>query len=368
MLSLMARDSMREFARFESRTGRSIGFLRSGVCTLVGPEQPEWQERVRAICTDLQDYGIDIHAIEAPEIRGVLPGMEVAQGSVAAWEPSAGFVDPLLTVDAFAALARSYGAVTRLATQVEEILVEDGRVTGARTSEGVCTADQVVVVGGPWSRNLLAAVGVELPLRAVVPENSFFAMPEEHVEDVVEGPARRAGLSFDIEDPQEEGPDLDIMQPRGLHPVLIDLEREFYARCEPPNRRTRVGRIDYHDDPVLEDPDDRPEEASDASQSWAREKLVSRFPEYADRPDAGAVTSWYTLTPDSQPVVGPVGSVAGLFVATGFSGHGFKLAPSIGEGLAQMLFDEPVTAFEPELFAPGRFADFDGEWTGRFGL
>ena len=62
-------------------------------------------------------------------------------------------------------------------------------------------------------------------------------------------------------------------------------------------------------------------------------------------------------------------------MATGFSGHGFKLAPSVAAGLTQMLFEEPVTAFDPEFFAPSRFPMAEGErewtdadWNGRFGL
>jgi glycine/D-amino acid oxidase-like deaminating enzyme len=91
------------------------------------------------------------------------------------------------------------------------------------------------------------------------------------------------------------------------------------------------------------------------------------MPGYTNRPDAGGLAAWYTLTPDAQALIGPVRGVANLWIASGFSGHGFKLAPSIGEGLAQMLHGEPVTAFDPAFFAPERFAGGE-DWGGRFGL
>ena len=132
-------------------------------------------------------------------------------------------------------------------------------------------------------------------------------------------------------------------------------------------RRTRVGRCDYSSDPVLERPEDKKDEVSPELHSWARAALEARLPEAAEQGDGGGQTSWYTLTPDSQPVMGPVPGVEGLFMATGFSGHGFKLAPSVADGLTQMLFDEPVTAFDPEFFSPTRFQG-DESWKGRFGL
>jgi sarcosine oxidase subunit beta len=63
----------------------------------------------------------------------------------------------------------------------------------------------------------------------------------------------------------------------------------------------------------------------------------------------------YTLTPDAQALIGPLRQIEGLFVVSGFSGHGFKLAPSIGAGVAQMLFGEPVSAFDRAFFEPHRF-------------
>ena len=71
--------------------------------------------------------------------------------------------------------------------------------------------------------------------------------------------------------------------------------------------------------------------------------------------DEGGQAAWITLTPDERPLVGPVEEIPGLYVVTGFSGNDFQLAPSIGEGLAQMILGEPVSAIDPEFFSLGRF-------------
>ena len=54
--------------------------------------------------------------------------------------------------------------------------------------------------------------------------------------------------------------------------------------------------------------------------------------------NAGLASSWtgvYDVTPDWNPVLGRVADMPGLIVAYGFSGHGFKLSPSVGRVLAQ---------------------------------
>jgi sarcosine oxidase subunit beta len=59
VVARMARDSLREYASFEMRTGNPIGFQRTGVLTLAGPHQPEWCERIRANVAMLRDLGVD---------------------------------------------------------------------------------------------------------------------------------------------------------------------------------------------------------------------------------------------------------------------------------------------------------------------
>lgn len=339
----LAHASLAEYAGFEARTGTSLGFHRSGVITLAGPTQPEWQERVRANVATMREVGVEVELADAARLRALLPGAIVRDGSLASYEPAAGFVDPARTLAAFAARARKRGAELREGVEVQELRLERGRVVGARTSAGEVECAQLLVVAGPWTRALFARHGLEFPLKVVRPENIYLGVPE-----LGSIPGRARTL-------------------RGGHPVVIDLELGSYARCEPELQRTRAGRVDYDVDHVLDDPDTLDEEVGAEMKRWARATLAERWPSYAHRPDAGGLAAWYTLTPDAQALIGPVRGVEGLWIASGFSGHGFKLAPSIGEGLAQMLHGEPVTAFDPAFFAPERFAG-RAEWGGRFGL
>jgi sarcosine oxidase subunit beta len=80
-----------------------------------------------------------------------------------------------------------------------------------------------------------------------------------------------------------------------------------------------------------------------------------RLPIYRDQELLGGYTAWATLTPDGLPIVGEVPSIKGLYVVAGLTGNDFHLAPSIGEGLAQMIVGQPVSAFDPAALAPGRF-------------
>jgi glycine/D-amino acid oxidase-like deaminating enzyme len=93
------------------------------------------------------------------------------------------------------------------------------------------------------------------------------------------------------------------------------------------------------------------------------------MPLYREQPDRGAQAAWYTLTPDAQALIGPCPGFENLFVVSGFSGHGFKLAPSIGEGVAQLLAGEPVGAFDARFFSAARFPGREARaWGGQFGL
>ncbi|MEZ5973429.1 MAG: hypothetical protein R3E96_00915 [Planctomycetota bacterium] len=68
----------------------------------------------------------------------------------------------------------------------------------------------------------------------------------------------------------------------------------------------------------------------------------------------GSRATYTTVTSDNRLIVGRVGGIAGLYVVAGFSGSDFHLAPSIGEGIAQMIAGAPVTAFD-QVLSPEQF-------------
>jgi glycine/D-amino acid oxidase-like deaminating enzyme len=344
-------------------TGRDIAFQRMGVLTIGGPGAPGSVELVRRNATLLRSHGVDARLVDARAMRDLVPGLVVHDGAVGCYEPDGAGVDPVKTVEAFAALAREAGAVTRVGERVREIVVDGGRVRGVRTDRGFTEAARVVVAAGPWSAPLLAAAGIDLPLTVVRPEQHMLAIPGADTADPL------ASIDLVADSVMDRFGVATRKLPRPAHPVILDVERGFYTRCEGHALRTRVGRMDHSQDVPVHNPDTIDESVGDDFRAWARAAITARMPRYADEPDAGSLVGLYTLTPDAQAAIGAWPHVAGLVIATGFSGHGFKLAPSIGEAVAQILAGEDVTAIDPAFFDPTRFRSARADGHARaFGL
>lgn len=356
----MARDALKVYSGFEQATGRSMGFRRTGVLLLAGSNR-HGIHRLERIMELQREVGIDVQRLEADDIRRICPGIEVADGTVGAFEPAGGFVDPARTIESLAAMARSRGATTRVGVDSPRILVENGKAVGVETSAGVFHAPQVVVATGPWTGPLLAELGIDLPLRIVRVQEHFVRTPSpEERSDEEAGlpplPGSDTGLidrdlletRFHTVDPTDTMP--------VAHPVIVDFEHRFYARHQVAQGETRIGRLGLRNLPELDHPDALSEDVESGFEGWAHGALARRLPIYGDMESVHSQTSWISLTPDMIPIVGQVPEVEGLYVVAGFSGNDFHLAPSIGEGMAQMLVGQPVSAFAPDYFSLQRFA------------
>ncbi|MGK0481241.1 MAG: sarcosine oxidase subunit beta [Planctomycetota bacterium] len=347
VLAGMARDALKVYASMQLLVGRSVGYRRTGVLVVAGKDA----EAIAALHRDVEmqrEIGINVMVVGATEMRAICPGISVADDSFGSYEPDGGYVDPKQTIATLAALARSHGASTRTGVENPTVLVENGRAVGVATSEGEFRAPYVVLATGPWTPVILKDLGVEMPLRVVRIEETFCEMPDPPaLEDMEES------ADDDIETRFQPDP-LDLMP--AAHPVILDRVNGLHLRCEPKAKRTRIGRLGFEGLPELERPESLDEEVTDDFRNWATPRLVDRMPVYKDMAACGDQAAWITLTPDQRPIVGPVKEIPGLYVVTGFSGNDFQLAPSIGEGLAQMILGQPVSAIDPEFFSPSRFA------------
>ena len=113
-----------------------------------------------------------------------------------------------------------------------------------------------------------------------------------------------------------------------LRPLVVSAEREFAAK------QLADGRLLASDLAAAGDPVLRPRRLA---RSACTPRSASCCPRLAGTEFPTVVSGEYDSTPDSQPIVGPVGPDDGLFVAAGFSGHGFMLAPAIGRRLADVV-------------------------------
>ena len=314
----MARTSLFEFASFHERTGLDIGFTRTGMLFIAAAgESDALAQNVRV----QQGEGVLVTLLDAAALRELAPGAR-CDDVVAAWEPEAGYVDPVRTLGAFGSEARRAGAEIELGAEVVGLRTAggSGRVTGVETRDGVIEAGTVVAATGPWSARLLAGLGVTLPLEVVRPSQAFLRPPSS-------------------------------MDPP--HPIVADLPHAVYFKPEPGG--TRVGSIAYDADPRVDDPDDYDESVTDAFLKDARQRVARRFPDYESAILWGGGSGLYTVTPDAHPVIGPLAGLENFFLVTGFSGHGFKLSPMVGRGVAEWIVDGAPRSFDRSFFAADRF-------------
>jgi sarcosine oxidase subunit beta len=129
-------------------------------------------------------------------------------------------------------------------------------------------------------------------------------------------------------------------------PMILDIEPAFYFRGEGP--AILMGMSD-HDEPS-------------SFNTNVDYHFLERVIEAAVRrapilEQAEILRGWgglYDITPDDNPIIGPMPGVEGLFCAIGFSGHGFQQGPSVGRILSELIL-YGQTGFDLTPFAHDRF-------------
>jgi sarcosine oxidase subunit beta len=86
-------------------------------------------------------------------------------------------------------------------------------------------------------------------------------------------------------------------------------------------------------------------------------KLAKRMPGMEEAIFRGGWSGLFTTTPDWHPILDAVPGIDGLYVAVGFSGHGFKLSPMIGIAMAEMVLEKDAKSIDVSALGLNRFRD-----------
>jgi glycine/D-amino acid oxidase-like deaminating enzyme len=322
-LAAMAWYGVEVFERAEELFGDDIGFRQCGYVVGVGDDDVD---ALKANVAMQQGLGIEVDFVGHDAIAELWPGASLDDFAAFAYEPRGGRGEAYNTGMAYAAAARALGVQIRQQTRVAGLLSHaDGPVYGAALADGSeIHSDTVILAAGPWAPELGATVGVDIPVRT-----------------------QRAQVVL-----------VDQGEPTPPVPVFSDLVGLQYI-CREPNGDLLVGNSD-HSAPQFVDPDDYPNRADDDAIETAVTKLGHRLPAMPDPRISSTYGGGYDVTPDYNPIIGPAPR-DGLFLATGFSGHGFKISPAVGRLAADLLVDgvtelADVTASD---FRYSRFAEGD---------
>jgi sarcosine oxidase len=251
------------------------------------------------------------------------PQFRLAAGEVAVHERDAGVVDPEAAVAALHASARADGAELRFESPVTGWDVGGDQVTVRVGGEEV-SADHLVVAAGPWAAKLFGPAAALNPVRTVT----------YHI--------AAAG-------------DRALFAPDRFPAFVWELGPgdALYGLADVGSGAPKVG---FHHRHRPTDPDAVDREVAPEEIAAMRAVLDERLP--ALHADCLATSvCMYTMTPDEHFMIGHLPDSGGrVSVAAGFSGHGFKFAPVVGEILADLALDGgtdlPIELFDPTRFTP----------------
>ena len=316
----MIKYSLGVFERFEEVTGGgSCGFRRTGY--LLGVDDT-MRAPMEASVKLQQGVGIDTRFVSPADMRAIEPRLLTEDWVAGCYEPDSGYCNPVETAQGFARSARAKGVRVLEDTEAVGIRVAGDRVTGVDTSRGPIEARRVVNAAGLWSARVGAMVGLELPITVCRHKINIVTWPE---------PAR------------------------GPHPMVYDFVTNIYTRPEM-GEHILVGGLDADEAHDVADPDRFKEGVSLDESTDALARVSQRFPVLADGTIARGYAGCFDVSPDWHPIIDRVGP-EGHYVAAGFSGHGFKLCPAVGNMVAALVAEGPSAAPDAATFRLSRFAE-----------
>lgn len=347
----------RLWAQMPERVGADVGYRQAGIMFIARNEaqmnmHQNWLKSV-------EHLSLDSRLLSNREIADKVPG---GQGNWAGgiFTPSDARAEPTLASSAIARAAMAKGAIIVEHCAVRTLVTSAGRVSGVMTERGEVRCEQVLLSGGLWSRRFLGNLGVNLPTLPLTC-SVLRTKPMEGPTDIAVG-----APDFSFRKHQDGG---FIITQRGKLDAFLTLDHlllgtrflpqlkaqrdflkislgKYFLNDLALARRWKADSVTPFEKVRVQDPP-----ANHGLNDDALRNLRAAWPVFQQAEIAAAWAGTIDVTPDSNPVIGPVASIPGLTLATGFSGHGFGTSPAAGH-LAADLVSGQTPIIDP---APYRF-------------
>src|SRR6202795_421429 len=281
---------------------------------------PQYAEHLRRNVEMLKGLGVNTMALSGAELKELQPFANVEDIGAAAYEPDSGYANPAETVEGFRRRATQLGAQILQWTAVTRVIRQESRVTGVETSAGRIDAGSVIVAAGAWSKRLCEEFGLALPARPKAIDTVAVTRPLELSNGHMVFIDNVLGNYF-----RPEGGGLTLV---GIPCQEWDIDPDTLGTGLPPQAADVGAHLLMHRIPVME-----------------RATLARGY------------RAFDGYSPDRHAILGRVDGIDGLYLATAFSGSGFKIAPAVGMCMAELITEGRAKTVDIDAFSLRRFAE-----------
>ena len=314
----MVKRSAHIFQNFDDEVGGDPGFVDCGWSFLVPAYASDAFSRNMEL---LSEHEIETKEISKQDLLEIDPRFNLDDVERIAYEPHSGYADPHASTYAYVKRFTDLGGKLRQMTPVRGLTITKGKLTAVETDDGTIATETVVNAAGPWADRVGKWVGLEIPIEITREQEVL------------------------LETTDAGGP------PRV---VCSDMAKAIYYRPDI-GTRTVLGR-GYPKDYEQVDPDSYVERADPEFVEESGSRLMERLPAYNKALVVDTYCGLYDVTPDWHPILGRVAEPEGFIMCAGFSGHGFKTGPALGELMAEEVIDGKATTVDISPFSLSRFA------------
>ncbi|AJC72331.1 sarcosine oxidase subunit beta [Thermococcus guaymasensis DSM 11113] len=313
----MMKRSVELWNGLKEELGQDVEFTQSGYLFLIYDED-ELQSFKKNVALQNR-FGVPSRIITPEEAKEIVPPLNTDGVIAAAWNHTDGKANPFKAVFAYAEAAKKLGVEIYEYTEAKDIRVENGRIKAVVTNRGEIRTGRVINAANAWAPliNKMAGVPIDIPIH-----------PYKH-----------------------QGVKTEPIKPGQIEPMVISFKHGGVYLTQEANQGGVIGGYGLKYGPTY---DITPTYEFLRGVSYRFSQIIPAL-KYVN-----VIRIWggfYAETPDGNAAIGRINEIDEFYIAAGFSGHGFMLAPVVGEAVAELIVDgktdKPLDFYDPYRFERG---------------
>jgi sarcosine oxidase subunit beta len=295
--------SIEIFSTWQEEYGDDIWWEQGGYCFVSYTDEDE--QMLKQNVNLQKSHGLNIDYVDKATIKELIPGINEEGLLGGTYSPEDGNCSPLLSLHAIYRQSRDYSAEYRFNEKVTKIIVNEGKVSGIKTTEGEYKTSIVINAAGGNAREIGKLVNIDLQVN-----------PESH----------EAGITEPVK--------------KFFKPMVVDIrpaqDPKFGNSKNYYFYQNKEGKIIFclTPDPSIKGLDRR---ETSAFLPQIAKRMVNLLPRLKNIKVRRTWRGLYPMTPDGNPILGKIGEIDGFFQAVGMCGQGFMLGPAVGELMGRLV-------------------------------